>query len=165
MVVEIDDAGWGDLLGGIVIVMRRIETDERFVKEVPLSSFQGSAFPEKRYFPEVMKSVREGVVALGVTKDEVLRVCTGYILSEVRTSLTNEGFDVKPYRIVGTTQEFAEEEFIKSLVRLGVGPFNDVKSIRSFNRFLKWVLDDLDGRERFVKTGWKSWFRLRRSKG
>ena len=36
MVVEVDDSGWGDLIGGVVIVMRRVETDESHVGEVPL---------------------------------------------------------------------------------------------------------------------------------
>ncbi len=60
------------------------------------------------------------------------------------------------------TQELAEEEYIRSLVRLGVGDKDEVADMRSFNSFLIWVHEDLEGRERFVKTGWSAWPRLRR---
>lgn len=162
MVIEVDDAGWGDLIGGTVIVMRRVESDERFVGEVPLKSFQGTAFSEKQYLFEVLRVVREGIITLSVSQDELVKVCTGYILSGVRDALVNEGFKVAPTRIIGVTQEYAEEEYVKSLVRLGVGSFSDVKAMRSFKGFLNWVLRNLEKRERFVKTGWKSWSRLRR---
>lgn len=36
-----------------------------------------------------------------------------------------------------------------------------IAGMRSFNAFLGWVLEDLDGRERYVKTGWPAWPRLR----
>jgi hypothetical protein len=162
MVIEVDDAGWGDLVGGAVIVMRRVESDERFVGEVPLNSFQGTAFQEKQYLIDVLRVVKEGIIALNVTQDELIKVCTGYILSSVRASLINEGYKVKPAKIIGLTQHYAEEEYIKSLVRLSVGRFNELKAIRSFKGFLGWVLGDLEKREHFVKTGWKSWSRLRK---
>jgi len=164
MVIEVDDSGWGDLIGGAIIVLRRIESDERFVGEISLKAFQGTAFVDKHYLLEVLKVVREGVVALGVTQDEPIRVCTGYILSGVRNALLNEGFKVIPSRIVGVTQEFAEEEFVKSLVRLNVGSLSEVKAIRSFKGYLDWIFKDLEKREHLVKTGWKSWPRLRKEK-
>ncbi len=67
-------------------------------------------------------------------------------------------------RITGATQELAEEEFLKSLSRLGVGDPEEVAEMRSFDAFLDWVLEDLEERERFVKTGWKAWPRLRRGR-
>ena len=156
MVIEVDDSGWGDLIGGAVIVLRRIESDERFVGEISLKAFQGTTFEDKQYLLEVLKVVREGVLALGVTQDEPIRVCTGYILSGVRNALLNEGFKVIPTRIVGITQKYAEEEFIKSLVRLNVGSLSEVKAIRSFKGYLEWIFKDLKNREHLVKTGWKS---------
>ena len=106
-------------------------------------------------------NLREGAEALNIEKDEPIHICTGYILSEVRKALYNEGYNVIPSRIVGETQELAEDEFIKHLSRLGVGKPNYVKELRGFNNFLTWVLRDVDKRERFVKTGWKAWPRLK----
>ena len=137
MVVEVDDAGWGDLIGGAFIVMRRTEPDERFTGEVPLSAFQGPAFQEKAYFSGVMAAVQKGIGVLKVDKSERLRICTGYILSGVRAALVNEGYTVEPARITGATQEYAEEQFVMSLVRLGVGSFSEVKAMRSLRDHLE----------------------------
>lgn len=161
MVVEVDDSGWGDLVGGAVIVMRRLRSNEKYVGEVPVEAFQGSAFREKEYLRHVLRIVREGVEALGIPKGEPVRVCTGYILSEVRKALANEGYSVVPSKIVGVTQEFAEEEYLKHLSRLGVGSPEEARRIRGFDASLAWVLRDVDKRERLVKTGWKSWPRLK----
>lgn len=161
MVVEVDDSGWGDLVGGAVIVMRRLGTNEKYVGEVPVEAFQGSAFKAKAYLPHVLRIVREGAEVLNITKNEPIHVCTGYILSEVRKSLANEGYKVVPSRIVSVTQKLAEEEYFKHLSRLGVGTLDQAQKLRGFDSFLSWVLRDVDKRERFVKTGWKAWSRLK----
>ena len=162
MVVEVDDSGWGDLVGGVIIVMRRVNTNERYVGEVPIEAFQGAAFKARTYFPHVLRIVRKGAEALKITKDEPIHICTGYILSEVRKALTNEGYKVVPSRIAGVTQEFAEEEYTKHLSRLGVGTSDQARRLRGFESFLGWVLRDVDKRERLVKTGWKAWPRLKK---
>lgn len=164
MVIEVDDSGWGDLLGGAVIVMRRLGRNDKYVGEVPIEAFQGKSFKAKAYMPHVLRIVREGAEVLGFEKDEPIRVCTGYILSEVRKALTNEGYKVVPSRITGSTQEFAEGEYLRHLSHLGVGTLEETRRIRGFNASLAWVLRDVDKRERFVKTGWKSWSRLRTGK-
>jgi hypothetical protein len=161
MVVEVDDSGWGDLVGGAVIVMRRVGTNERYVGEVPVEAFQGPAFKAKAYLPHVLRIVREGAEALGITKDEPVHICTGYILSDVRKTFANEGYKVVLSRITGITQEFAEEEYAKHLSCLGVGTPKQAKRLRGFDSFLGWVLRDVDKRERLVKTGWKAWPRLK----
>jgi hypothetical protein len=162
LVVEVDDSGWGDLVGGVVIVMRRLGTRDRYVGEVPVETFQGDAFKKKGYLTHVLRIVREGADALNLTKDEPVRVCTGYILSEVRKALANEGYNVVPSRIVGETQEFAEGEYLKHISRLGVGSPEEARRIRGFAASLAWVLRDVDKRERLVKTGWKAWPRLKK---
>jgi hypothetical protein len=161
MVVEVDDSGWGDLIGGAVIVMRRLGSIEKYVGEVPIEAFQGQSFKAKAYLPQVLRIVREGAEALRIDKDEPIHVCTGYILSEVRKALANEGYKVVPSRIVGVTQELAEEEYLRHLHRLGVGTMEEVRRIRGFDNSLAWVLRDVDKRERLVKTGWKAWPKLR----
>ena len=164
MVVEVDDSGWGDLVGGAVIVMRRIDTNEKFVSEIPIETFQGSAFKEKAYLPHILRVVREGTKTLDIVKNEPIHVCTGYILSDVRRILAKEGYNVVPSRIIGATQELAEMEYIKHLSRLGLGAPYQARNLRSFDSLLAWVLQDIDKRERLVKTGWKAWPRLKRGK-
>jgi hypothetical protein len=142
--------------------MRRVGTREKYSGEVPLTYFRNSAFKEKKYLKGVMIAVMEGLEKLKVFKDEPLHICTGYILSEVRSALMNEGYIVIPSRITGITQEYAEDEFIKSLVKLGIGFESEIRKIRSFKGFLKWVHQDINSREKYVKTGWKAWPRLKK---
>jgi len=98
---------------------------------------------------------------LHITHDEPIHICSGYILSKAREALIEEGYTVENVKIVGATQELAEREYLKSLVRLGVGDMSTVASMRSFNSFLAWVHQNIEARERYVKTGWSSWSRLR----
>ena len=148
-------------MGGVVIVMRRVETGERHVGEVPLELFQGEVFKGKAYLEKAAEVVLEGVEALGIGLEEAIHICRGFILTEAREALRSRGHRVIDTKIEGATQALAEGEFIKSLVRLGVGDEGAVAEMRSFDAFLNWVLEDLGARERFVKTGWSSWPRLK----
>lgn len=142
-------------------MMRRVETDERYVGEVLLDFFQDKRFQKKEYLERTVNVVMDGIKQLGIAQDERLYICSGYIFSDARELLGSIGYTVVKKKIVGATQEFAEKEFVKSLTCLGVGDEATVASMRSFNSFLEWVLENLDERERFVKTGWSSWPKLR----
>ncbi len=141
--------------------MRRVETGEKHVGEVPLHLFQGSAFKEKRYLDVTLEIVLEGVEALKIERREPLHVCTGYVLSKARDELVARGYNVVHVKITGGTQDLAEREFISSLVKLGVGDTFMVSGMRSYDAFLAWIREHLENRERFVKTGWSAWPRLR----
>ncbi|UCH57429.1 MAG: hypothetical protein JSV18_00475 [Candidatus Bathyarchaeota archaeon] len=143
--------------------MRRVETGEFYSGEVLLKLFQGREFKAQKYLEKTLDVVLEGIEKLGISKDEPIHVCTGYIFTKVREDLKSRGYKLTPVKVAGATQELAEREFVKSLVRLGVGDEREVAEMRSFDSFLEWVLQDLEGRERFVKTGWPSWPRLRES--
>ena len=142
-------------------MMRRVETGESYSGEISLDLFQGGVFKTKAYLVRALKVVAEGMEKLRVSQGEPIHICTGYILSKAREALIEEGYTVESAKIVGPTQAMAEREFLKSLVRLGIGEMTTVASMRSFNTFLAWVHEDLETRERFVKTGWNSWPRLR----
>jgi hypothetical protein len=161
MVVEVDDSGWGDLVGGVVIVMRRVETGESHVGEIPLELFREPEFKYKEYLRSATQILLEGIDELDVEQGETLHICTGYIFSSAKETLTELGYKVKEVKITGATQELAERTFVESLVRLGVGSHEEVSEMRSFDGFLEWVHEDLEHRERFVKTGWKSWSKHR----
>ena len=142
-------------------MMRRVETGKSYSGEISLTMFQGGVFKTKAYLVQSLKVVAEGMERLRVSQDEPIHICTGYIFSRAREALIEEGYTVRGVKIVGPTQELAEREFLKSLVRLGIGDMTTVASMRSFDSFLVWVHEDLEERERFVKTGWSSWSRLR----
>jgi hypothetical protein len=141
--------------------MRRIETGETYTGEIPLQVFQGAVFKSKLYLKSAVELVLEGVETFEVSETEPIHMCMGYIFSQARETLIEMGFNVISMKIRGETQEIAEEQFIRSLVRIGIGDRATVSDMRSFNRFLKWILEDLEARERYVKTGWPAWARLR----
>ncbi|MFP3950905.1 MAG: hypothetical protein ACLFVP_02000 [Candidatus Bathyarchaeia archaeon] len=144
--------------------MRRVGTDERHVGTVPLELFQDDEFKYQTYLRVATQIILQGLDELNVTEDEEVCICSGFILSQARETLREMGYNVKPAKITGVTQDLAEREFIKHLNRLGVGSCSQIKEMRSFNRFLSWVLEDLEDRERFVKTGWKRWPELKESR-
>jgi hypothetical protein len=141
--------------------MRRVETGKFHSGEIPLHLFRGRRFKTKEYLDKAVEIVLEGVDRLKVSKDEPIHICTGYVLSKAREILDNKGFNVRRVNIIGPTQRLAEKTFIDSLVRLSIGEYSTIASMRSFDSFLKWVLEDLSTRERYVKTGWSSWSRLK----
>ena len=142
-------------------MMRRVETGEHHSGEAPLEMFQSASFKDKGYLDKALEIVLEGVGALGVTREEPIRICTGYVLMKANERLKEEGFRVRGVKIMGATQELAERTFIESLTNLGIGDYYSISTMRSFDGFLRWVHEDLESRERYVKTGWSSWSKHR----
>ncbi len=157
MVIEVDDSGWGDLIGGAVIVLRRVETNEHYTDEIPPELFKEEEFKYKSYLRYATRIILEGLDDLKAPKTEAIHICTGYIFEQAYDTLRDLGYKVTEVKIEGKTQDLAERTFIESLVRQGIGSFEEVASMRSFNGFLEWVAKDLPHREKYVKTGWKNW--------
>lgn len=157
MVIEVDDSGWGDLVGGVVIVMRRVETGETYADEIPLELFQDGEFKYQIYLRCAAQIILEGLDELAAPESEPIHICTGYIFKTAKETLRDLGYTVKEVKITGKTQELAEEEFLNSLEKRGVGAKENLRDIRSFPKFLQWVHEDLKKREKYVKTGWKKW--------
>jgi hypothetical protein len=137
--------------------MRRVGTNERHIGEIPIRIFQGEKFRYKTYLGYAKDIILQGVEELEIDKKGEIHICPGFILLEARENLHRLGYNVEERNITGTTQKLAEEAFINHLVRLGVGDYEEVKAMRSFNAFLSWVKEDIKEREKYVKTGWKSW--------
>ncbi len=157
MVIEVDDSGWGDLVGGVVIVLRRVETSEDHSGEIPLELFQGVEFKYKGYLRSTTQIILEGLDKLQASTDEAIHICTGYVFTHARDTLIELGYRVTEVKIVDATQDLAEHRFIESLVSKGLGTKGELFAMRSFNGWLKWVKQDLANREKYVKTGWGNW--------
>ena len=164
MVIEVDDSGWGDLIGGAVIVMRRVATDEHYTGEIPPELFKEPEFRYKAYLRYATQIILEGLDKLQVPKSEAIHICTGYIFEHAEDTLRELGYKVTEVKIEGKTQDLAEKTYIESLVKQGIGSFSEIASMRSFNGFLDWVKEDLAHREQYVKTGWKNWAKHRDTK-
>ncbi|MCS7113521.1 MAG: hypothetical protein RMJ00_00185 [Nitrososphaerota archaeon] len=156
--VEVDDAGWGDPIGGCIIALRRVETGESYVGEIPLRFFQGDEFKRRRYLDEAYRIVLDGFRELKVSRSEEVKVCSGYVLSRVRARLIEDGYRVVSSKITGETQILAEEAYLMVLERYGVDPsrFTLTSGASRFHKLIEWVLEDPSTRVRYVKSGWKA---------
>ena len=93
MVVEVDDSGWGDLLGGVIIVMRRVGTDESFSDEIPIELFQAD-FKYKIYLRKAIEIILNGLDQLKIKKNEPIHICTGYVFTDAGETLKELGYRV-----------------------------------------------------------------------
>lgn len=150
-------AGWGDLLGGVTIVVTRIETGHTFIGQIPVSFFQGPSFHEKQYLDKAVEVVLSGIRVLDVPQSELIRICTGYVLSKVRREVWRLCYNMEPAKITGHTHELAEEAFVRGLEQIDLSSVLMDAGKRGFSNQLKWVHEDLAVREKHVKTGWPSW--------
>ena len=157
MVIEVDDSGWGDLVGGVVIVLRRVKTGEDHSGEIPLELFQGAEFKYKEYLRYATQIILEGLDRLDASTEEAIHLCTGYVFTHAKDTLKELGYSVTEVKIIGATQDLAEHRFIESLVKMGLGTKEELFAKRSFNGWLEWVKQDLEDREKYVKTGWGNW--------
>lgn len=162
MTLQIDDAGVGDLLNGVVIGIYRPETDRFDFDVINVEYFQKARFKQKTYLPEVANVALRLVEKFCLGKDEKIEVCSGFILSEAVKLLRRKYGDstVTVVKIVGKAQHRTEEAFLNELRNLGYEPIpsRDARRARSFFHMLRWVRQDRS-RLRYVKTGWP---RLRR---
>lgn len=156
MTIQIDDAGWGSLVGPTFIGAYRPETDEFVHGAVDLRFFRGRTFARKGYLQETTKVVRDLLERLEADQDEPLEICTGCIFDHAEHHL---GREVKRTKITGRLQDLIEGVTTDYLVGLGI-PIDGVgPGGRHFALCLNWVARDLESREAFVKTGWKKWRR------
>jgi len=110
--VQIDDSGWGSILGGMLFGMW-IEAHNRYeVREVPVTAFkQGRGF----YLQATSDAVQELLNGLDPEK-YYLELCTGWIFSKTREVLKKIRWQVIPQKIEGFLQDRLEADFKNLLV-------------------------------------------------
>ena len=82
----------------------------------------------------------------------LFKVCSGYVLSSAVGFLQSKGLKVVETRVTGELQEKVERGFARWCEEIGIPTEK-----RNFRALLDWVAEDPEFREKFVKTGWKSW--------
>ena len=154
MTIQIDDALWGSLVGPTFVGAYRPETDEFVYGTVDVYFFQGQPFARKGYLEETTSVIRELLERLEADEEEPLEICTGGVFDHAETHL---GDRVRRTKITGRLQDLVEGVATDYLVNLGI-PIDGVgPGAEHFRICLNWVAEDLNHREDFVKTGWKSW--------
>ena len=161
--ILIDDAGWGDLILGVVIGTLKLPGHTYLERRIPVSSFQPPSFENKQYLDDAVKIAEEIVEVMRPDRETRFKVCSGYVLSSIRRHLRDQGFNVEEVEITGELQEMVERSFVKWCKEVGV-PEERLEDKRRFWTLLEWVAEKPKIREKLVKTGWKSWKRKWREK-
>lgn len=154
--ILIDDAGWGDLILGVVIGALKLPDRRYMERKIPVSSFQPPNFENKRYLDDAVKIAAKIVDVMQPDRETQFKVCSGYVLSSIRRYLQERGFSVKKAEITGELQELVEGSYLRWCREVGVSA-EIPEGKRRFWTFLEWVAEKPKIREKLVKTGWKSW--------
>ncbi len=154
--ILIDDAGWGDLILGVVIGALKLPDRKYLERRIPVSSFQPPDFQDKQYLKDAVKIAEEIIEVMQPDKKTRFKVCSGYVLTSIRRYLRNRGFHVEKVEVTGELQDLVERGFVKWCEEVGV-PAERLEGRRNFWVFLEWVAEKPRARENLVKTGWKSW--------
>jgi hypothetical protein len=162
--ILIVDAGWGDLILGVVVVALsrtryshlKLSGQKYMERRIPTSSFQPPNFENKRYLDDAVKIAEEIVDVMRADKETCFKVSSGYVLSSIRRFLSEKGFNVEEVEITGELQERVERSYLEWCVEVGV-PSERLEGERRFWTFIEWVAEKPWLRETLVKTGWNSW--------
>ena len=153
--ILIDDAGWGDIILGVVIGALKLPDHRYLERRIPVSSFQTPNFENKQYLDEAVKIAEEIVRVMQPESETRFKVCSGYVLSSIRKHLRDQGFNVEEVEITGELQEMVERSYVRWCEEVGV-PAESLEDKRRFWTLLEWVGEEPKNRENLVKTGWKS---------
>ncbi len=171
MTVQIDDAGVGDLLHGVVVGAHRKETGEFHYDMIPVAYFQHPSFAKKMYLKKASELAEQLLYQMKLGEDEEIEICSSFLFDETRPRLAEKygKTRVKTSVITGDAQNNVETAYLDEIRNLGYEPIpeRDEKRARSFFHMLKWVKQD-PGRLRHAKTGWprlKKYMKARKHDG
>jgi hypothetical protein len=109
-VIWIDDAGWGDLILGVVIGAIKPPNPKYMERRIPVSSFQPPNFENKKYLDDTVKIADEIVEVMHPDDETRFKVCSA-------RALTTEDNDKKYVRC------FIGKDWMDELIGLQVGEF------------------------------------------
>jgi len=156
--ILIDDAGWSDLILGVVIGALNLDLpDARYMeRRIPISSFQPPNFENKKYLDDAVKIADKIVAVMQPDLETTFKIRSGYVLSSIRTYLRERGFRVEEVEVTGELQEKVERSYVRWCKEMEV-PVERLEDKGRFWTFLEWVRESPRFREKLVKTGWESW--------
>ena len=161
MIIEIDDAGTGDLVGDAFIGFLREETGEIIFKTLSVELFKGDNWKNKKPFEEAVNLVKDGLKELDFQREnEIIKLCRGSIFDQVRDYFKEQKINYKDAKIEGKLQEAVEGKLVEYLRNdLNVRSKNLTKKsgAKRFFVLFNWVSYDFSNREKYVKTGFKKW--------
>ncbi len=164
MTIFIDDAGYGDLLFGVVIGAYRPETGDFVYDVIDVKYFQRPLFARGKYLSEARRIALEIVDRLELKDGERVELCRGDILNKAAVALAERmGEDrVGRVKVEGEAQRLTELAYLNELRNLGYEPIEDRtrRWAKSFFHMLRW----LKAHPEMLKWAKSGWPRLRRYK-
>ena len=164
MTIQIDDAGYGDLLFGVVIGAYQPETDRFIYDVVDVRFFQVPLFEKKTYLDETGHIALRLVERLEPKDGERMEFCRGDILDRAVEALEEAYGDERVIRakVEGRAQHLVEEAYLNEIRNLGYEPIPDrtERWAKSFWHMYRWLRANPE-MLRYAKTGWP---RLKRFK-
>lgn len=157
MTIQIDDAGYGDLLFGAVIGAYRPGKDDFVYDVIDVKYFQKPLFKTREYKKEAGQIARKLVQRLKPEENEKIELCQGDILDQAAEALNKTyGEDrISRTKIVGRAQTLIESAYLDEIRNLGYEPIPDrtEKWGKSFWHMYRWLKKN-PKMLRYTKSGW-----------
>lgn len=158
-VIQIDDAGWGFPLLGVMVGVT--DGEQVWTDMVPVKFFQEPLFGKKAYLNDYAERGISILEEIGANpKKHRIEICTGYVNKNLKNALREMGFDVRVNEIKGLLQDQLEERFRYNVHGiLGVDLAYDPKQIgkamlgKRYYEVLHWGQANAP---QWLKSGWKS---------
>lgn len=173
--IQIGSAGWGNLVGGVVIGCYRTETGAFAAGVVGPAYFQDDdpqepgRYRRRAYLAEAARVTAGCLAHLGATPAEPVAVAPDYVLESVRARLTAQGQHWQVARRAGPLAELVARAGQAHLAELGCAVSWELLTDRSKGglcwwRQIQWLKNgDVDARAadparaRCCKTGWRAY--------
>lgn len=156
MTIEIDDAGTGDILYGVVIGAYRPEDDHFVYDMIDVRYFQEPVYNKKRHLNEARRIALRLVDRLGLKEEEKILICTGDVLNEAAEALLEQYGEERIVRgkIEGRAQFLVEQAYTDELSNIGYEARDDrtEKWGKNFWHMYNWVKKDPERRLRWTKS-------------
>jgi hypothetical protein len=156
LTIEIDDAGTGDILFGVVIGTYRPKTDHFIYDMIDVRYFQEPVYGKKRHLNEARRIALRLVERLGLGEEEKILICTGDILNEAAEALLEQYGEerIERGKIEGRAQFLVEKAYTNELRNIGYEPREDrtEKWGKNFWHMYNWVKKDPENRLRWTKS-------------
>lgn len=156
MTIEIDDAGTGDILFGVVIGAYRPEDDHFIYDMIDVKYFQEPVYGKKRHLNEARRIALRLVDKLVLREEEKILICTGDVLNEAAEALLEQYEEerIERGKIEGRAQFLVEQAYTNELRNIGYMAREDrtAKWGKNFWHMYNWVKKDPERRLRWTKS-------------
>lgn len=157
MTIIIDDAGYGDLLFGVVVGAYRLESGDFTYDVVDVKYFQPPLYAESEYINEASRAVNRLIEKMELSEDEKIIICRGSIFDQAFKDLSQR-FDegrLSRGKIEGDAQKLTELTYLNELRNLGYEPLPErtEKWAKSFFHMYGWLKAHPE-MVKWAKTGW-----------